>query len=262
MVLSVAAQVSEVERARSSDALRRLCTWAVMAAQRPLSDTIRYRAALVLMDDLGAALAASTEPEVRAAREIEMRTAGAAEASVIAPGLPRLNRVGAAVANGMAATWCELDEGYRLAPCHAGAYIWPALLAEAEAAGASTDAVLSALAVAYDLTARFVRTFPFATMSVHPHAAYATIGAVTGLALLRGLDAAQLETALTGAASMTFAGPYGHAIDGALIRNAWTAASCWIAFRAIDWAQAGISRHSADALRRLCNLLWHHLRAG
>jgi 2-methylcitrate dehydratase PrpD len=241
MVLSVAPKVSEAERARSSEALRRLCAWAAEAARKPLPDGIRYRAALVLMDDLGAALAASTEPEVQAAREIELLSAGPAEASAIAAGLPRLNRIGAAVANGMAATWCELDEGYRLAPCHAGACIWPSLLAEAEATGASTQAVLTALAVAYDITARFALAFPFATMSVHPHAAYATIGAVAGVALLRGLDAAQLEAALTGAASMTFAGPYGHAIDGALIRNAWTAASCWIGFRAIDWAQAGIS---------------------
>src|SRR5256885_2487954 len=44
-----------------------------------------------------------------------------------------------AAANGAAATWCELDEGYRLAPAHAGAYILPALLAEAEATGADTD---------------------------------------------------------------------------------------------------------------------------
>ncbi len=241
MVLSVAPQVSETERARSGEALRRLCAWAATAAQAPLPEAIRHRAALVLMDDLGAALAASTEPEVSAARDIELRAAGAAEASVLAAGLPRLNRIGAAVANGMAATWCELDEGYRLAPCHAGACIWPALLAEAEATGATTEAVLQALAVAYDMTARFALAFPFATMSVHPHAAYATIGAVAGVGLLRGLDAARLQAALTGATSMTFAGPYGHAIDGALVRNAWTAASCWVAFRAIDWAQAGIA---------------------
>ncbi len=155
--------------------------------------------------------------------------------------MPSLNRIGAAVANGMAATWCELDEGYRLAPCHAGAYVWPALLAEAEAGGASTEATLAALAVAYEITARCAQAFPFATMSVHPHAAYATIGAVAGIGLLRGLEPVQLRDALTAAASMTFAGPYGHAIDGALVRNAWTAAGCWIAFRSVDWAKAGIT---------------------
>ena len=241
MVLSVAPGVNAGERARSAKALENLCSWAVSASAKPLPEAIRYRAALVLMDDLGAAVAASTEPEVMAARAIEMRGFPGTEASIFASGMPRLNRIGAAVANGMAATWCELDEGYRLAPCHAGACIWPALLAEAEASGATTAETLRALAIAYDITARVAEAFPFATMSVHPHAAYATIGASAGIGLLRKLTAAQLLDAITGAASMTFAGPYGHAIDGALIRNAWTAANGFIAFRAVDWALAGIT---------------------
>jgi 2-methylcitrate dehydratase PrpD len=241
MVLNVAPEVSEADRRRSAEALARLCEWAVSAARQPLPDAIRHRAALVLLDDLGAAVAASTEPEVAAARDIELRSSRRAEATVFAAGAPRLDRVGAAVANGMAATWCELDEGYRLAPCHAGAYVWPALLAEAEASKASTAETLQALAVAYEITARCAQAFPFATMSVHPHAAFATIGAAAGIGLLRRLDAAQFMAALTGAASMTFAGPYGHAIDGALVRNAWTAASGWIAFRSVDWALAGIA---------------------
>ena len=241
MVLSVAPGVNAEERARSAQALENLCGWAVSAFAKPLPEAIRYRAALVLMDDLGAAVAASTEPEVTAARAIETRAFPGDEAGVFAAGLPRLTRVGAAVANGMAATWCELDEGYRLAPCHAGACIWPALLAEAEASGATTGETLRALAIAYDITARFAEAFPFATMSVHPHAAYATIGATAGIGLLRKLSPKELLDAITGAASMTFSGPYGHAIDGALIRNAWTAANGFIAFRAVDWALAGIA---------------------
>lgn len=241
MVLSVAPDINAGERARSAEALKNLCDWAVSARDQPLPEAIRYRAALVLMDDLGAAVAASTEPEVIAARKIEMHTFPGDEAGIFAAGMPRLSRIGAAVANGMAATWCELDEGYRLAPCHAGACIWPALLAEAEASGATTGETLRALAIAYDITARFAEGFPFAKMSVHPHAAYATIGAAAGIGLLRKLSSSQLLAALTGAASMTFAGPYGHAIEGALIRNAWTAANGFIAFRAVDWALAGIS---------------------
>lgn len=241
MVLSVKPNVNADDRARSAQALRNLVDWAVAASTQPLPDPIRYRAALVLMDDLGAAVAASTEPEVAAAREIEMRSSGGTEATVFATGAPRLSRIGAAVANGMAATWCELDEGYRLAPCHAGACIWPALIAEAEASGATTAETLRALAIAYDVTARFAEAFPFAQMNVHPHAAYANIGATAGIGILRKLTAGQLLGAITGAASMTFAGPYGHAIDGALIRNAWTAANGWIAFRSVDWALAGIT---------------------
>lgn len=241
MVLNVSPDSDPVLRARSAAALTRLCAWAVSANALPLPPAIRHRAALVLLDDIGAAIAASTEPEVTAARDIETRSSRAAEATVFAVSAPKLHRIGAAVANGMAAAWCELDEGFRLAPCHAGICIWPALLAEAEATGASTAETLRALAIAYDITARIALAFPFAKMSVHPHAAYATIGAAAGIGLLRKLDAAQFLQAVTGAASMTFAGPYGHAIDGALVRNAWTAAGAWIGFRAVDWALAGVA---------------------
>ena len=47
-------------------------------------------------------------------------------------GRPRTDRISAAVANGLAGDWIELDEGFREVPCHAGVYVLPALLAEAE----------------------------------------------------------------------------------------------------------------------------------
>lgn len=227
-------------RAASAAAFTSLCNWAARAREMALPDDVRRRAALVLIDDIGAAVAAAAEPEVVAARRLEVAASRGAEATVFAAGGTKLDRIGAGLANGMAATWAELDEGYRLAPCHAGAYIWPALVAEAEAINASTGDMLHALAVAYEITARLARAFPFATMTVHPHAAFATIGAAVGIALLRGCEAQMLQSAISGAASMTFAGPYGHAIDGALVRNAWTAAGAFVGFRAVDWATAGI----------------------
>lgn len=238
MVLS--AQTRSSDRAAVAQAFADLCAWASDARRTPLSEDIRLRAALVLIDDIGAAVAASGEPQVEKAAAIEVRSSRVPETTVLGPGAPRIDRLGASIANGMAATWAELDEGYRLAPCHAGAYIWPALIAEAEATGATIGNTLHALAVAYDITARMSRAFPFATMTVHPHAAFATIGAAAGIALLRRLDATQLIAAVTGAASMSFAGPYGHAIDGALIRNAWTAAGAFVGFRSVDWALSGI----------------------
>jgi 2-methylcitrate dehydratase PrpD len=46
--------------------------------------------------------------------------------------------------------------------------------------------------------------------------------------------------AVTGAASMSFAGPFDTAVEGSLVRNAWTSAGAWIGLRAADWAEAGI----------------------
>lgn len=240
MVLSLSPAGSAELRARSARAVETLCHWAATATQQPLADDIRYRAALVLLDDLGAMVAASQEPEVTQSRARAARKSVAQSSTVFGPGAMRLDPLQAATANGMAAAWCELDEGYRLAPCHAGAYVLPTLLAEAEAQGWNTEQVLHALAIAYDVTARFARAFAFSAMTVHPHAAFATIGATIAKGLVDGLDGATLLRALTGACSMTFAGPYRHAVDGALVRNAWTAASPSIATLSVEWAQDGI----------------------
>jgi 2-methylcitrate dehydratase PrpD len=178
---------------------------------------------------------------VARAREGLLRTSSAkAEATVLAKGAPRADRYAAASANGMAITWCELDEGFRNASCHGGAYTIPALLAESEAQGRTVEEVLRALAIAYEVTTRFALAFPFPVFNVHPHAAFAAIGGAAAASLARRQDAETMLAAVTGGASMSFAGPFDTAVEGALVRNAWTAAGAWIGLRAADWAEAGI----------------------
>lgn len=233
------ARRDEAVRARTGEAVSALMDWAVQPGQ-VLPETVRRRAALVLADDLGAIVTAADEPPVARMRAAFVASTAAPEVTVFAPRTSRLDRYSAAAANGLAATWCELDEGYRAVPCHAGAYVLPALLAEAEVRDTPNEDVLSAFARAYEITVRFARAFLFATMSVHPHAAFATLGAAAGVSLIRGHDASLLLAAVTGAASMAFAGPYGHAIEGALVRNAWTSTGAWIGLRSADFAEAGI----------------------
>ncbi len=228
-------------RVRAAAAMRALADWAASPAARVLPAAVRRRAAIILMDDLGAMVAGAGEPQVARSVVRLARASGAPEATVFASGAPRLDRANAAAANGMAIAWCELDEGFRGAPCHAGAYLLPALLAEAEVSGVTVGALLEALAIAYEITVRLACAFPFRTMTVHPHAAFATIGAAAAVSVLRRHDAATLLGSVSGAASMAFAGPFGHATEGALVRNAWTAAGAWIGLRAADWAEDGIT---------------------
>ena len=111
------------------------------------------RACLVLADDIAAIVAAATEPEVVAMQGELARSSGSpAAATVFGRTAVRVDRYTAAAANGLAICWTELDEGYRLVACHAGAYIIPALIAEAEATGAPTADVIASLAVAYEVT--------------------------------------------------------------------------------------------------------------
>jgi 2-methylcitrate dehydratase PrpD len=75
---------------------------------------------------------------------------------------------------------------------------------------------------------------------VHPHAAFAAIGGAAAASLARRQDAETMLAAVTGGASMSFAGPFDTAVEGALVRNAWTSAGAWLGLRAADWAEAGI----------------------
>ncbi len=221
--------------------LDRLCAWAAGAAGKPLPPAVRRRAALVLSDDVAAITVASREPQVAAGQEIILRESGPAEATVFRSGHPRASRVAAASANGMAITWAELDEGFRPIPCHAGAYAVPALLAEAEATGAATEDVLTALAVSYEVSTRIALCFPFRRLTVHPHGGFNAIGAAAALAALRRYDAPTFRDAVTAAATMVAPGPFNHATKGALVRNMWTSIGAVAGFRAADMAPLGIA---------------------
>jgi 2-methylcitrate dehydratase PrpD len=228
-------------RAQAAANTIKLIEWAAATVCKPLPEPVRRRAAIILSDDIGAMVAGSLETQVAKAREGLLRTSsGKVEATVLAKGAPRADRYAAASANGMAITWCELDEGFRNASCHGGAYTIPALLAEAEAQGRTVEEVLRALAVAYEVTTRFALAFPFPVFNVHPHAAFAAIGGAAAASLARKQDAQTMLAAVTGGASMSFAGPFDTAVEGALVRNAWTAAGAWIGLRSADWAEAGI----------------------
>jgi len=229
------------ERQAAAEHTKLLFEWAARACASPLPTAIRRRAATILADDIGAMTAGSLEPQVTQARQDFARgSSPLQEATVLAPGAARMDRFAAACANGMAITWCELDEGFRNASCHGGAYTLPALLAEAEACNASVEQLLRAVAVAYEVTTRFALAYPFGSFYVHPHAAFATLGAAVAVSLVRGHDARLLQDCVTGAASMTFAGPFDTAVEGSLVRNGWTSAGAWVGMRAADWAQAGI----------------------
>jgi len=230
----------EDRRRQSADAVSRLLEWAAAVDPSGVPPKVQARAALVLCDDLAAMVAASGEAEVAAARHAFAASSAGREATVFAAGIPRLDRYSAAAANGMAAVWAELDEGYRLAPCHAGAYAVSAASSEAEASGAPFAALLTAIAVSYEISARFARAFPFAEFSVHPHGCFSALGAAAAVGKLRRLPVAEFVSAVTGATSMAYAGPYSHAIEGTLVRNAWTATGAWTGMRAVDLARAGI----------------------
>lgn len=231
----------ETQRAATAHGLRDMVAWAAGPAAREIPDAARRKAALVLADNLAAIIAAQDEPEVaRVQQELVAEGAGAAEAAVFRTGMPRTGRIQAALANGVAGSWCELDEGYRLAPCHAGLYVIPALLAEAEVLGLRVAELIDAVALSYELTARMARCWIFPQMTLHPHPQTAAIGGAMAVAACRRYDADTLLATLTAASTLITVGGISHAVKGALVRNVWAAVGTTNGMRAADWARLGI----------------------
>jgi len=226
---------------RIAAGLTALAEWSAGLAWANIPDAIRRRAAVVLADDLAAIVAARGEPELMALHDGMARSSGTPEATVFNARGQRLDRYSAATANGSAADWCELDEGYRRVICHAGLYCVPALLAEAEATGASAEDMLRALAIGYETAGRVARAFTWSTLTLHPHGSLAAVGAAATVAALRRLPPETVAAAIGSAATMVVPGPFNHTVQGALVRNVWPGVGAWAGLRAVDWAGIGIT---------------------
>ncbi|GAA5231814.1 MmgE/PrpD family protein [Verticiella sediminum] len=221
-------------------ALHALAEWAADCGLAGIPESARRRTVLVLADDLAAMAAGACEPELAAYRQRVLSRPHIEESTLFAAGLPRVDRLQAASVNAVAGTWCELDEGFRRTICHAGIYVLPALLAEAEATGASYGELVRALALAYECVTRVALAFRFARPTVHAHACWSAIGAAAGVALLRREHADVLAGAMAAAATTASLGPRPHLVQGVLVRNGWAAAGAVNGMQCADWSACGI----------------------
>ncbi|MEX2642270.1 MAG: MmgE/PrpD family protein, partial [Acetobacterales bacterium] len=228
-------------RRRTVEGTRALLDWAAGLRLVDIPARVLRKAALVVGDNIAAAVSVADQPEVRFVQQQVAATGGRAEATVFDGRGTRTDRYSACLANTVACSWPELDEGYSVASCHGGLYVFGPSIAEAEAEGLTVGDVVRAVAVGYEVAARVARTWTFPRFTVHPHAAYSAIGGAAATAALRGLDGAGFHRAATAAATMAGTGSYNHGIHGGLVRNVWAAQGAWTGMRCADWAPGGIS---------------------
>jgi 2-methylcitrate dehydratase PrpD len=227
--------------------LVQLCEWASSLRLEEIPKEVLLKAALVLGDNIAATASAADEPQVQAYHDRLLTLDPGGPSTLLRRGGPRLSMLHAALGNGLAITWNELDDGYTRTAVHPGALSQPLILAAAQAQGHRFADVMRATVVAYEVGARFANTWPGTLPRIHPHGAFNAVCAAAGLASLRRYDAARFEAALSGAATLVSPGPYSHALQGALIRNAWPAAGVWLGHFACEMAQLGISGTATSA---------------
>ena len=96
-----------------AEGLAELSRWAASLAWRDVPEAVQRRVARGFADDLAVIVAARAEPELAALVARLARASGPPEATLFDGSGRRLDRYSAALANGSAADWCELDGGYR-----------------------------------------------------------------------------------------------------------------------------------------------------
>ncbi|MEM7730297.1 MAG: MmgE/PrpD family protein [Pseudomonadota bacterium] len=120
---------------------------------RPVSDADRARAAVLLLDWTGCAVAGRAEPAGRKVAAAFPDETGRCTRIGASPASPQM----AALHNGCLGNVLEMDDVDRRAVLHAAPTVIPAALAMAQHVGATKDALLDAIVVGYEATIRVGR---------------------------------------------------------------------------------------------------------
>jgi len=165
--------------------------------------------------------------------------AGAGNCWVVGAG-KRAGALDAALLNGTAGTWLELDEGNLFAKGHPGIQVVPAAIALAQELGVSGTDLLLAVTLGYELSSRISRAANV-KLSVHPHGTYGVIGAAIAAAKLKRFTGAQMLELINVASTMGMATSRQTLLDGATVRNIFTGHSGYMGLMATRLVECGFT---------------------
>ena len=201
-----------------------------------LPPEVQDQARWILADTIAAIAAGSAEPEIRA---LAARQDEHGEACLV--GLGRgASADRAALINGSAGTFLEMDEGNRFARGHPAIHVIPAALALCEARGANSGQFLSALVTGYEVGSR-IGSASRLRDSMHPHGTWGTVGAAAACARIAGLDGPAMRELLNIASSLTTASSKQTMLQGGLVRNVYAGLSNRNGLLALQLAECGFS---------------------
>jgi len=146
----------------------------------------------------------------------------------------------AALLNGTAGTWLELNEGNLSAKGHPGIQVLPAALALAQESAASGAELLAAIAVGYEISARVSRAAQM-KIAVHPHGTWGTLGAAVAAGRLKKFDERRMLELINVAATMGMATSRQTLLDGATVRNIFTGHSGYMGLMAAQLVECGFT---------------------
>ena len=219
--------------------LTELAEFAHSARLGNLSDRARDRARWVIADCIAVVAAGMREREMQALVAAHLAQAAPGNAWVIGTGR-RAAAPDAALLNGTAGTWLELDEGNLFAKGHPGIQVVPAAVALAQEMACNGGELLLAVALGYELSSRISRAAQV-KLSVHPHGTYGVLGAALAAGRLKRFNAAQMLELINVAATMGMATSRQTLLDGATVRNIFTGHSGYMGLMAARLVECGFT---------------------
>ena len=236
-------------------AVAELAAWAAAAFDSSLDPATQRRASFVLTDLMGVTVAGMRTPEMRRLLEVWPRPNGTAPLLGTEEACdPETSAFLAAVA----ACMLELDEGNKHAAGHPAAHVAFAAVAAAQLSPvvATGPQLLSAIAVGYEVAARFGRATSMAS-GWHPHGHWGATGAATAAALLLGAGPDQVAAAIDSSTGLIQVAPWGTVLSGDFTRNLWIAGAGGGGLRAARLAMSGLVENVGNAQYSLGALIGH-----
>lgn len=226
--------------------LNKLVAFVCRTKFNDLSDTVVLRAKEVLVDTLSVIAAGAQEEEVKALEKRLLDPKSGQVASLIGSGV-RTEPLKAALINGTAGTFLELDEGNQFGRGHPAIHVVPAALAIAEEGRLSGQDLLTAIVLGYEIGTRIGIACKI-RMSMHPHGTWGTVGAAVAVAKLMGYDEGAMREMVNVSSSLGLATSRRTMLEGGTVRNVYSGVSNFMGILAHQLVQSGFTGE-ADGLK-------------
>jgi len=211
-----------------------------------LPKAVVLRAKEVLADTFSVIAAGAQEDEVKGLAKRLVDPKAKQVASLIGSGT-RTEPSKAALINGTAGTFLELDEGNQFGRGHPGIHVAPAALAIAEEGRLSGQDLLTALVLGYEIGTRIGIACKI-RMSMHPHGTWGTVGAAVAVGKLMGYSEAAMKEMINVSSSLGLATSRRTMLEGGTVRNVYSGMSNFMGILAHQLVQSGFTGE-ADGLK-------------
>jgi 2-methylcitrate dehydratase PrpD len=228
--------------------LDRVAEFAATHPYRDIPAATVQRTKLVIADCLGAIVGGAAEPEMQDLSARLIGPDGGGPASVMGGGR-RVEAGKAALLNGAAGTFLEMDEGNQFCRGHPGIHTFPAAFAWAEAHDVSGPDLIAAVTIGYEVGAR-VGIAAKLRPSMHPHGTWGAICAAVAVGRLAGYDTGRMKTLLNVGSNLALATSKQTMLEGGTVRNIFAGVSGQMGILAEDLVGAGFTGE-ADGIAKV-----------